>query len=174
LLVETWAGQHTVLMEQLPSRQGLWRAYCWRGQSAIALQNLLQQPDFLALRVKPDDLHHFDAPLQQMVDADIVLLIGSATTPSKMADALEVVHTKAPDLRILVPHLGWPTMDDDQDLQWRDAMIRIARHKTVSVGISAIAHFSRYGYPHIDVEERAKWLCSLFGAGRVTVGTDYP
>lgn len=174
LLVESWGGDDRCLMERLPFRPGLGRALCLRRQDTRELEAMLDRPDFLALRVREEDLARPDLPLRRMADQGVALLVSAAAGTRSLAAGLEALRRKARGLTFYVPHLGWPSMQTKEDAEWRAAMTRVAELGPVVVGLSAISHFSRQPYPHDDVRGRAQWLCSLFGPGRITVATDYP
>jgi hypothetical protein len=78
------------------------------------------------------------------------------------------------DIKVYVPHLGWPIRDGKADPDWEPALKEFASMPFVTIGISAIAHFSRQPFPHNDVRDLALRLIPQFPASRIAIGSDYP
>src|SRR5581483_2305764 len=91
-----------------------------------------------------------------------------------LAAELLQLHRRVPGLRLYVPHLGWPSRDGHPDPDWPAAMATLAAIPTVTLGVSAIAHFSTRPYPHDDVREHALRGIASFPACRIVIGSDYP
>jgi hypothetical protein len=78
------------------------------------------------------------------------------------------------EIKVYVPHLGWPIKEGKLDRDWGSALKDFASMPLVTIGISAIAHFSSQPFPHDDVRDLALGLVSLFPASRIAIGSDYP
>jgi predicted TIM-barrel fold metal-dependent hydrolase len=77
-------------------------------------------------------------------------------------------------MKVYVPHLAWPVRDGKADGDWKTALNEFASMPSLTIGISAIAHFSSQPFPHDDVRDFAIELISQFPAARIAIGSDYP
>ncbi len=78
------------------------------------------------------------------------------------------------EMKVYVPHLGWPVREGRMDGGWAPALEEFTSMGSLNIGISAIAYFSSQSFSHDDVRDLALGLISQFPALRVLIGSDYP
>jgi len=176
LVVETWDGRNFDLLARAEADvfDGIGVAYCYRGQSRVELQSLLARQRVWSLRADAHSLARDDFPAELIARERKWLLSHAETGIAALLPLLLYWTQRQPDLKIYVPHLGWPRRDGADDVGWIEAMTRLANIPTIVVGVSALAHFSNLPFPHDDMRPFVERLCALFGAGRIVVGSDYP
>jgi predicted TIM-barrel fold metal-dependent hydrolase len=126
------------------------------------------------VRVRTGDLLQLGSLAEHLEASGKWLLTYAESGIGPLRDELRKSLIRHPDLRIYVPHLGWPRRDGQDDPEWNTAMRELSSIPACIVGISAIAAFSKEPYPHADVQEFAVRLHEFFGASRVIIGSNYP
>jgi predicted TIM-barrel fold metal-dependent hydrolase len=176
LVVETWDGRNVELLARAEADRldGIGVAYCYRGQSRAELQSLLARQRVWCLRADTSSLARDDYPAELVARERKWLLPHAEAGIAPLLPSLVRWSQASPDLKIYVPHLGWPRRDGADETTWLEAMTCLANIKTTVIGVSALAHFSNLPFPHEDVRPFVDRLCALFGAGRVVIGSDYP
>jgi hypothetical protein len=175
LIVETWGKDNYVCLKHLiasPSPQ-FRIALCFRPEENSGL-NILQQEMVAALRVRTADIRHLGGLVDRLESSGKWLLTHAEAGIKMLKDELLPLAKFHPELRIYLPHLGWPRKDKRDDKDWLDAISELSRLPNIIVGISAISHFSLEPYPHKDIESFAARLLDAFGADSVATGSDYP
>jgi hypothetical protein len=177
LLVETWNGRNRSLLEavsQSPDRDTFPVALCYRPERQRELNQLARAGRIVAIRISTADLPGHEGFWRGLPDCGTALIAHAESGIGPLAAQLVELHRRVPKLRLYVPHLGWPGRDGQADPDWPAAIATLAAVPTVTLGVSAIAHFSTRPYPHDDVRELALRVIASFPASRIVVGSDYP
>jgi L-fuconolactonase len=109
--------------------------------------------------------------LQQIGDADLTISI--LTSP----DALPSIATLAaemPETRIVVDHLGSPTVGKLYEQGYRAALSQLNECPNVWIKASGFYSFSSEGSPFDDCAPLVRWVVDGFGPDRVVWGSDFP
>ncbi len=176
LIVETWGKDNSVCLERLvdsPSPQ-FRIVVCFRPEEGFPSSDILQQEIVAGIRIKTADIPHLGSLADSLESSGKWLLTHAEAGIYALTDALLPLAKLHPDLRIYLPHFGWPRHDKQDDKDWEDSISRLSRLPAIIVGISAIGHFSREAYPHNDIEPFAAQLLDVFGPDSVVIGSDYP
>ena len=140
-------------------------ALCYRKDA----EDVLQRPQVLCARVKTEDL---DSDALQ--ETGKWLLTDADRGIGPLAESLIKAAARNSEMRIYVPHLGWPRRDQRDDADWDSAMRDLSGIPGLVIGVSAIARFSEEPYPHFDVRRFAQRVLNLFPPERIVIGTDCP
>lgn len=175
LLVERWDGRDRADLDSLPNRQlcQFRLAFCFRRDSRAA-QATIEAPHVIGLRVRGSDLEVLGEVSSRLADLGKYLVVHSDDGIGPLTDRLVRILESRADLKVYVPHLGWPTADGREDPSWRTSIRRLAELPTVVVGVSAIPHFSRLDYPHEDVRDYCEALLDAVGSQRAVPASGYP
>jgi len=92
----------------------------------------------------------------------------------KLADELLQLAVHCPQLPIYLPHMGWPRRDRQDDDDWLGSIFSLRKLPNITVGVSAMAHFSRDPFPHNDIGPFASHLLATFGHELLVPASDYP
>lgn len=177
LLVETWDGRNHALLETLArcgNRETFSIALCYRAERVEELREHARAGRLSAMRMSTADLSSNEDFCSELDGDGICLIAHAEAGPGALAAALSKLHKRFPTLQIYVPHLGWPTKDGKVNSDWEAAVNTVAGMPAVTVGVSAISHFSNQPYPHDDVRDLAFGMLSKFPPGRIVIGSDYP
>ena len=160
-LIETWDGRNRRMLAETDKFSV---ALCYRQECR---SELLQ---FTGVRMSTEDIRR---------DKDFCRQIGESgkTLVAHAEDGVGALCREIARLReikVYVPHLGWPIREGKADSDWESALNEFASMPLVTIGISAIAHFSRQPFPHDDVRDLALRLIPQFPASRIAIGSDYP
>jgi hypothetical protein len=168
LVVETWDGANRTQLDRLRNDNDsrLNPIYCFRGTDLPL--------DIRAVRAKTTHLSESMEWLAAMQDSGKWLLVHAESGIGALTPLVIRAAALYPGLRIYVPHLAWPRRDGVDDPAWKGAIEALSQIPSVSIGVSAIAYFSRTPFPHEDVHALAAEAIALFGASRVLAGSDYP
>jgi predicted TIM-barrel fold metal-dependent hydrolase len=177
LLVETWDGRNRrllngVLRKHRAGRFGV--ALCYRQDSFGELRRQLSERGLTAVRMSTQDIRRDASVCEDIYRAGKVLLTHAETGIGSLCRELSRIMAVMPELRVYVPHLGWPVAQGKADFDWEGAVRELATLPSVTFGVSAIAHFSREPFPHNDVRDFALRVISQVGASRIAIGSDYP
>ena len=88
------------------------------------------------------------------------------------ADQVEAIARRYPNLKLLLDHMGYPNLDEDE-AAFRP-IVDLARCENVYVKVSDVAGRSRGTFPYADVHPFIRLLVEAFGAARLLWGTGYP
>lgn len=177
LLVETWDGRNRPLLENIPrggEREQFCVALCYRKARYRELRGMAQEGELPAIRMSTEALYRDNDFCRDICHGGTIVVAHAEAGVGALCDALTRVHGCAPDLRIYVPHLGWPTKNGMADGDWGPAIQDLVELPNVTVGVSAIAHFSNQPFPHNDVRDFALRVISRLPASRIAIGSDYP
>lgn len=176
LLVETWGKENSICLNQViaerPSRFRV--ALCFRPDEARQWSDILQQESVVALRIKAADLRCLGRLAGSLESSGKWLLAHAESGIQKLKDELLPLARRYPDLRMYLPHLGWPRRDKLDDNDWKESIAELSNLPNMVMGISAMEHFSRAAYPYNDIAPFAAQIRGLFAPDAVVIGSDYP
>jgi len=176
LVVETWSGDNRACLDQLiASPLPQFRvALCFRPTDERSGPAIFAENSVGGIRVRTADLKAF-RPLAAALESSQKWLIPHAEAGiGKLTSELLDLIRDFPQLRIFLPHMGWPRRDGQNEEDWYESVSRLGALPTVVAGVSAIAHFSHTPFPHEDVKPYAIRLREVFGPGSLFAASDYP
>lgn len=175
-VVETWSGDNRACLQQLiTSPSTRFRvAPCFRPDEVQSGAEFLSLEMVRALRVRTHDLHRLGSIATTLESTGKWLLPHAESGIGALTKELVRVADLHPGLLIYLPHMGWPRREQQDDKGWRESLSILSRLPNLVVGISAIAHFSREGFPHNDVAPFAAHLLETFGRESLVAASDYP
>lgn len=178
LIVETWSGDNHVCLQQLvASSSARFRvAPCFRPDEPQSRSESLSISIEMVrgLRVKTHDLNSLGTVAATLESMGKWLVPHAESGIGKLADELLQLGDRYPQLPIYLPHMGWPRRDRQDDEDWLEAISSLRNVPNVSVGVSAMAHFSSDPFPHNDIAPFASRLLAAFGQDRLVPASDYP
>lgn len=176
LIVETWSGDNRACLQQLmDSPSARFRvAPCFRPDQAQSEAELLSEEAVGALRIKTADLHRLGALAAMLESTGMWLLPHAESGIGRLTEELVRIADLHPRLLVYLPHMGWPRRDRQDDSEWHKSVLVLSSLPNLTVGISAIAHFSHEAFPHDDVAPFAAHLLERFGADSLVAASDYP
>lgn len=166
----------------------------WESQARAAYERILAGGSFRAIKLEFAvesglcGLHpeaRLDAPeldwLWTQMEADrlvLVLDLGTIGTASYQSDAVAAIASNHPRLRIVVAHLGQPTLAAEADAElWSswEQQIDLGKHGNVWFDTSALpAKVADEGFPYPSVERYLKLAVDRIGAEKLMWGSDQP
>lgn len=167
LLVETWDGRNR---QALVPDDKFAVALCYREECRRELLRSIERDEITGIRMSTEHLRR-DQDFCREVAASGKMLVAHAESG---VGALCRELTRLQEMKIYVPHLAWPVANGKADGDWDAASKEFASMPFLSIGISAIAHFSSQPFPHDDVRDFAYKLISRFPVSRIKIGSDYP
>jgi hypothetical protein len=176
LVVETWNGDNRPCLDRLiASPSSRFRvALCFRPAGESFGATILGQKAVGGIRVRTVDLHAF-RPFAGALESSQKWLIphAEAGIGRLTTELLDLIHG-FPQLRVFLPHMGWPRRDERNDEDWYESVSRLGALSNVVAGISAIPHFSHTPFPHEDIKPYAIRLREVFGPDSLFAASDYP
>jgi predicted TIM-barrel fold metal-dependent hydrolase len=166
----------------------------WESQPSDVYEEILAMGGFCAIKLEFAvesglcGLHpnaRLDAPeldwLWARMEADrfvLVLDLGTIGTPSYQSEAVDAIAKAHPALRIVLAHLGQPTLAAEADPElwcsW-EQQIDLGKHGNVWFDTSALpAKVVEEGYPYPSVERYLRLAVGRIGAGKLMWGSDQP
>jgi len=175
-IVETWSGDNRACLQQLiASPSARFRvAFCFRSDEAQSSSEVLSLEMVRALRVKTADLQRLGSIVAKLESTGKWLLPHAESGIRLLTEELLQLAYLYPRLPIYLPHMGWPRRDRQDDDDWRESISMLSKLPNLTVGISAITHFSHDAFPHDDVAPFAAHLLETFGADSLVAASDYP
>lgn len=176
-LIETWNRQNRSILDNLLSIGDTERfpiALCYRASQQLESLKLLKHVGISGIRMLTADICGDSGFAHELARSGKMLVAHSEAGIRKLTDNIRRFSDDHPLVPIYVPHLGWPIIQGKIDMDWPMSIKNLASLPTVTIGISAIAHFSQQPFPHADVYNLALELLSCFPPERVVIGTDYP
>ena len=176
LIVETWGKDNRACLENLiASPSPRFRvALCFRPEEGDLSTDVLHLEMVGALRIRASDIQNL-GPLAKTLESSGKWLLPHAELGIReLKEELLPLAARHPELRIYLPHLGWPRRNQHDDEDWLESVSSLSSLPNLIVGISAIAHFSQEAFPHKDIETFAANLCENFGPDSLVAGSDYP
>lgn len=175
LIVETWGKDNRACLESLiaSTSQRLRVAFCFRIEEEPSVQHL-HSAMVGALRVRTADLKALGTLASTLEYTEKWLMPHAESGIRELTEELFQLAAHHPGLRIFLPHMGWPRQNLRDDYGWWDCVSRLSVLPNLTVGVSAIAHFSREPFPHSDIEPFADRLLQIFRPESLVSGSDYP
>ena len=176
LVVEKWSGDNRPCLERIVNSPlpEFRVAPCFRPEAGLPSADFLSEDAVIALRVKTADLPLLGEIGNLLESSKKWLVVHAENGIAALARELISIRKRYQQLRVYVPHMGWPRQEGVDDKDWERAITDLSQIRGIVVGISAIAHFSREPFPHNDVAAFASRLLQLFSSECIAVGSDYP
>ena len=166
LMVEMWNGANVAQMRNLEGEQ-FRAAFCFRGEGTSL------DPAGI-VRVKTEHLQNPGRLLDRIESAGGWLLPHAEKGIAALSGCLIQAMMRHPNLRVYLPHLGWPCHDKSPDPDWPAAIEELAACSRVILGVSALSHFSAESLPYKDVQRLVLPALTAFGLHRLVPASDYP
>jgi predicted TIM-barrel fold metal-dependent hydrolase len=154
-LIETWDGRNRRVLGQTEQFSV---ALCYRRECRGELLQLMEKGELTGVRMSTEDIRR-DKDFSREVAASGRTLVAHAEAGIGPLSRELVQHR---EMKVYVPHLGWPIREGKRDEDWEPALHELASLPSVDVGISAIAHFSSQPFPHDDVRARPDFPIPCF------------
>ena len=103
--------------------------------------------------------------------ANLSAIVQFHTRP-EFADQINVIAQQYPHLRLVIDHLGYPDIQDDEAIF--QPIIDLANYPNVYIKLSDVAGRSTESFPHCDVHPFIERLLLAFGVERTVWGTGFP
>jgi predicted TIM-barrel fold metal-dependent hydrolase len=176
LVVETWSQDNRSCLDRIiASPSPRFRvALCFRATEEQFSPTILEQEAVGGIRIRTTDLQTFRPFAAALESSKKWLIPHSETGIGELASELIDLIGDYPELRVLLPHMGWPRRNQQDDEDWHKSVAKLSSLPNVVAGISAISHFSRMPFPHEDIKPFAIRLRELFGSESLFAGSDYP
>lgn len=141
--------------------------------SQAQLKRLIQIDGFAGIRATAEVLisKNFISTLEA-INGVLVLHLPQGIGP--FLDQIIAIAESYAGLRIFLPHLGWPRVDGQPTSKWEQAIELLSKYPNVTVGISALYHFSISSFPHEDTWSLIEFLVKNIGPERCMCGSDFP
>lgn len=176
LIVETWAKDNRSCLDQLlaAGSRRFRIAFCFRPED-VSFGPAMFEPETVAgIRVRTADLRAFRPFAEALACSGKWLIPHSEAGIGALAAELLRLAEACPELRVYLPHLGWPRREKQDDQDWDKSLCALSALPNLVAGVSAIAHFSKEPFPHSDIRPAALRLRELLSAGSICAGSDYP
>jgi predicted TIM-barrel fold metal-dependent hydrolase len=177
LLVETWNGRNRALLKRVlqdDSTNQFKVALCCRRECEEELNDLLCQDQLAGIRMSTESIRLNGSFCETIARANKMLVVHAEAGIGLLSKELKRLLSVLPSLRVYVPHLAWPVQEGNSDLDWPEAIEELAAIPSITIGISAIQHFSSQPFPHDDVRDFALAVISKLPPSRIAMGTNYP
>jgi len=176
LVVETWSQDNRSCLDRIiASPSPRFRvALCFRATEERFSPAILEQEAVGGIRIQTADLQAFRPFAAALGCSKKWLIPHSEAGIGKLTSELVDLIGDYPELRILLPHMGWPRRNQQNDEDWHKSVSRLSALPNMVAGISAISHFSCIPFPHEDIKPFAIRLRELFGSESLFAGSDYP
>jgi predicted TIM-barrel fold metal-dependent hydrolase len=166
-LIETWDGRNRLALRQTDKFSV---ALCYRRECRRELLQLMEKGKLTGVRMSTEDIRRDTDFCREIGTFGKTLVAHAETGIGSLCREL----TRFREMKVYVPHLGWPIREGKTDGDWGPALQEFAGMPSLDIGISAIAHFSSQTFPHDDVRDFAFGVISQLPASRVLIGSDYP
>jgi predicted TIM-barrel fold metal-dependent hydrolase len=166
-LIETWDGRNRPALRQTNKFAV---ALCYRRECRAELLQLMDKGELTGVRIATEDIRRDKDFCGEIAASGTTLVAHAEAGIGPLCHEL----ARCREMKVYVPHLGWPIREGKTDGDWEPALKEFTSLPFLSIGISAIAHFSSQPFPHNDVRDLALGLISQFPASRVVIGSDYP
>jgi predicted TIM-barrel fold metal-dependent hydrolase len=176
LVVETWGQDNRSCLDRIiASPSPRFRvALCFRATEEQFRPTIFEQEAVGGIRIRTTDLQAFRPFAAALESSQKWLIPHSEAGIGKLTSELVDLVGDFPDLRVFLPHMGWPRRNEQDDKDWHESVSKLSRLSNVVAGISAISHFSRAPFPHEDIKPFVIRLRELFGPDLLFAGSDYP
>ena len=166
-LIETWDGRNRRALKQTDKFSV---ALCYREECRGELLQLMETGALTGVRMSTGNIRRNKDFCREMAASGKTLVAHAEAGVGPLCRELMGLE----EMKVYVPHLGWPIREGKTDGDWEPALKEFALMRSLRIGISAIAHFSSRPFPHNDVCHLALRLISQFPASRIAIGSDYP
>ena len=166
-LIETWDGRNRPALRQTNKFAV---ALCYRPECRGELLQLMEKGKLTGVRMSTEDIRLGKDFCGEIAASGTTLVAHAEAGIGPLCHEL----ARCREMKVYVPHLGWPIREGRADGDWEPALNEFTSLPFLNIGISAIAHFSIQPFPHNDVRDLALGLISQFPASRVVIGSDYP
>jgi predicted TIM-barrel fold metal-dependent hydrolase len=176
LVVETWSQDNRSCLDRIiASPSPRFRvALCFRATEERFSPTILEQEAVGGIRIRTTDFQTFRPFVAALESSKKWLIPHSEAGIGELTSELIDLIGDYPELRILLPHMGWPRRNQQDDEVWHKSVSKLSTLPNVVASISAISHFSRMPFPHEDIKPFAIHLRELFGSESLCAGSDYP
>jgi L-fuconolactonase len=137
------------------------------------IENLIVRQGFAGVRVDPRG-GGLDEFFSKLAELSSVVMLHLPDGIGANILTVDRIARKWPDLRICLPHLGWPHDAHGPTHDWADAINRLAQLPNTAVVVSALYYFSQQPFPHEDTWAWIDHAIECFGAERTMFGSDFP
>ena len=93
-------------------------------------------------------------------------------TQPEFADQISVIAQQYPHLKLIIDHLGYPNIQDDEAAF--QPIVDLANYPNIYIKLSDVAGHSAEPFPHCDVHPYIERLLLAFGVERTVWGTGFP
>lgn len=175
-VVETWSKDNRKCLDELTaSHSSRFRvAYCFRPEDGPFSPTIFASETVGGLRVRTANLRTVRPFAAELARSGKWLIPHAEAGIGPLTDELLRLAEACPELKIYVPHMGWPRRDKRDDEDWDKSMSALSSLPHLVAGVSAIAHFSQEAFPHQDIRRAAMHLREMFASERLCAGSDYP
>ncbi|MFP4431818.1 MAG: amidohydrolase family protein [Spirochaetaceae bacterium] len=137
-----------------------------------SLSALLGDGPFRGARLTSDVLRESPGVFAAAADAGGIIVFYAPEGIAASADALEAFLKSHPDCRLVVTHLGNPSVRESPGFGEHRALFRLAAHAVVYLQISGMEMFCPY--PHEALYPLIEEAAGVFGPERLLWGSNYP
>lgn len=137
------------------------------------LEQLIQNNRFAGVRATAEILKSKEV-LATLAAVNGILVLHLPDGIGQHLEELIAVAEGFADLRIFIPHLGWPRNNGQPTPIWNHAIISLSPYPNVAIGISALHHFSERAFPHEDTWNLIETVVENIGAQRCMCGSNFP
>jgi len=175
-IIETWSkDNHGCLDRLVASGSPRFRvAFCFRPEDGLFSPAIFEPETVGGIRIQTADIRAFRPIAEALARSGKWLIPHAEAGIGALAVELLRLAEACPELRIYLPHMGWPRRDKKEDPDWDKSLSALSALPHLVIGVSAIAHFSQEAYPHQDIRPAAMRLHELFAPGSICTGSDYP
>jgi predicted TIM-barrel fold metal-dependent hydrolase len=165
-------------VQNYPGRYGIMGRFDPEDPNArVLLETWLTQPGMLGIRMTfhkakwsrwlaDSSLDWFWAGCERLGIPVMVLM-------SEQLDVLDRLATRYPDLKLILDHMGRKSaLRDDACFADLDVMLKLARHKNLSVKVTSAPGYSTHPYPFKNIQPYLQRIIEGFGPERSMWGSD--
>lgn len=136
------------------------------------LSALLGDGPFRGVRLTSDVLREAPGVFAAAADAGGIIVFYAPEGIAASADALETFLESRPYCRLVVTHLGNPSVEESPGFEQHRALFRLASYGGVYLQISGMEMFCPY--PHEPLYPLIEEAAGVFGPERLLWGSNYP
>ncbi len=136
------------------------------------LSALLSDGPFRGVRLTTDVLREAPGVFAAAADAGGIIVFYAPEGIAASADALEAFLESRPDCRLVVTHLGNPSVRESPGFAEHRALFRLAAFPGVNLQVSGMEMFCPY--PHEALYPLIEEAAGVFGPERLLWGSNYP
>lgn len=141
--------------------------------AASDIRRLIRDQGFEGVRFPAPGLAN-DELVEQVAALGGVLLLHLAEGIGQYTSRLVAIARRWPQMRINIPHLGWPLANGQPTAAWHETVGALAEFPNVTFSISAVYYYSAEPFPHRDTWTWIKFLLERIGPARCLFASDFP